>query len=183
MFRRISEEDQIRMFLDIYREATGESLTLLANRDRPDFLCRRQTGDDVGVEVTIVTRPPHESFFEDALNGVRTMDADEASAMIFDQAQRKDILRNSPGWHLPNNCILLLSIPNCLLSDLSEVLLAEDFQDNGFEEIWIADHTDIEEYGEIELFGIKPLKYWGSPSPGSRQTVRIIRLCTSGPDE
>lgn len=161
MFRQIPEEQQIREFLDAYREVVVESLTLIAHIDRPDFLCRRENGDDVGVEVTIVTRQPHESFFEDAINGIRTMDADEAAARIFDQVQRKDALRNTPGWHLPENCILLLSIPDCPLSDLADVLIPEDYQENGFEEIWIADHTEIEEYGQIELFGLKPLKYWG----------------------
>lgn len=161
MFRRISEDEQICQFLDAYREVAVESLTLVAHRDSPDFLCRRETGEDVGVEVTIVTRHPDESFFEDALNGIRTMDADEAAAMIYDQIQRKDALRNSPGWHLPEKCILLLSIPDCSLSDLADVLISEDFQDNGFQEIWIADHTEIEEYGEVELFGLKPLTYWG----------------------
>ena len=161
MFRRISEEEQINRFLCVYREVTGEGLTLLGHHDRPDFLCRREAGGDVVVEVTIITRPPHESFFDDALNGVRTMDADDAVAMIFDQVQRKEHLRNSLGWHLPNNCILLLSIPDCRLSDIADIFLPDDFQDNGFEEIWIADHTEIEEYGEIELFGLKPLNFWG----------------------
>ena len=95
------------------------------------------------------------------MSGVREMDSDKASAMIFDQIQRKDRLLTSPSWDLPESCILLLSIPDCRLSDLADSLVSEDFQDNGFEEIWIADHTDFDACGEVELFGLKPLAYWG----------------------
>lgn len=161
MFRRISEEDQIEQFVAAYHEVTGESLKLVRKRERPDFHCHRQSGADVGVEVTIVTRPPDESFFQDSLDAVRTMDADDAAAMICAQIQRKEELRNSPGWFLSESCILLLSTPDCRLSDLDGHLFADDFQDNGFKEIWIADFTEMEEYGEIELFGLKPLTYWG----------------------
>ena len=34
-------------------------------------------------------------------------------------------------------------------------------EETGFLEVWLADYTGIEAYGDIELFGLKPEKYWG----------------------
>lgn len=161
MFAHLPEPEQLEHFIAAYQEITGEILRLIEHRDRPDFHCHRQTGADVGVEVTIITRPPLESFFEDALTATRTMHPSDAAVRIYEQIERKEALRNSPGWFLPECTILLLSTPDCRLTDLAGYLLAEDFQDNGFTEIWLADHTEIEEYCEIELFGLKPLTYWG----------------------
>jgi hypothetical protein len=164
MFANISEEQQLEEFLDAYAEATGESLEVVGHRDRPDFWCRRKNGSLIGVEVTIITRHPDAAFFDDAINAVRFMDAWDASAHFYARLERKEALRRSPTWHLPDHCILVLSLPDCPLSELGKRLCKEDFQENGFEEIWIADHSEMEEYGAVELFGLKPSAYWGHHS-------------------
>ncbi len=40
-------------------------------------------------------------------------------------------------------------------------LLCDDFNDHGFAEIWLADYTGLEAYGDIELFCLYPSEQWG----------------------
>ena len=49
---------------------------------------------------------------------------------------------------------------NYLDAAMETELLAE-CKRSGFSEVWIADHTETEEYGTVELFGLFPEKYWG----------------------
>jgi len=37
----------------------------------------------------------------------------------------------------------------------------KDFESYGFDEIWIADYTGLEAYGDIELFCLYPSEWWG----------------------
>ena len=37
----------------------------------------------------------------------------------------------------------------------------DDFRSYGFDEIWIADYTGLEAYGDIELFCLYPPEWWG----------------------
>lgn len=92
------------------------------------------------------------------------MDSEDALHQISEQIERKEALRSSDGWHLPDQCILVLSIPDCPFSELLPSLtedLALNFAENGFLQIWLADHSEMEEYLEIELFALKPHGLWG----------------------
>jgi len=39
--------------------------------------------------------------------------------------------------------------------------LQPDFDQYGFTEIWLADYTTVDPFGGVELFGLKPRKWWG----------------------
>jgi len=48
--------------------------------------------------------------------------------------------------------------------DVLQLLLAgmnDEFKDHGFAELWLADYSALEAYGDIELFGLFPEKWWG----------------------
>ena len=38
---------------------------------------------------------------------------------------------------------------------------AEDFEDTGFVEIWLADHSTVEPFGEVRLIGLYPPRVFG----------------------
>jgi hypothetical protein len=53
---------------------------------------------------------------------------------------------------------------DCPLSDLHRYLdrsSPQDYADLGFVEIWVADYSELEAYGTIELFGLYPPEFWG----------------------
>ncbi|MCG6538254.1 MAG: hypothetical protein L7F78_26940, partial [Syntrophales bacterium LBB04] len=59
--------------------------------------------------------------------------------------------------------ILVLQLMDGTLNQLRVVLadLQDDFTSHGFSEIWIADYSGLEPYGNIELYGLFPMKWWG----------------------
>jgi hypothetical protein len=86
----------------------------------------------------------------------------------FPQAQQgrtdKDAKRAEKDWQLPNSSILVLSTPDCPITDMDyflEEYCRGEFEDNGFTEIWLADHSETEAYGAIELFCLHPPEMWG----------------------
>ena len=40
--------------------------------------------------------------------------------------------------------------------------LLEICPQSGFSEIWIADPTEVEAYGSVELFGLLPIEFWAA---------------------
>jgi hypothetical protein len=67
-------------------------------------------------------------------------------------------------WRFVGDTILVLQFDYYPLSDVDGLLtvdMAKDFEESGFIEIWIADYTTVEPYGGVELFGLKPAKWWG----------------------
>jgi hypothetical protein len=56
---KMVEQVELDLFLEAYREVTGERLEFVDDvRERPDFLCRRESGEVVRVELTKVMRTP-----------------------------------------------------------------------------------------------------------------------------
>src|ERR1017187_9945182 len=55
--QKMVEEEDLYLFLDAYEEVTGQALEVVGGGESPDFICRRPTGELVGVELT---RPQHD---------------------------------------------------------------------------------------------------------------------------
>ena len=164
MFENIEEHEQLTHFCEAYREATGQRLRKVRKSERPDFICQREDGSLVGVEFTLITRDPESSQWDSILNGVEYMDGDDAVFHIQAAVATKASKRSEPDWKLPNSSILVLSTPDCPISDMEHFLDAYcrgEFDDFGFTEIWLADHSEMEAYGAIELFCLFPTERWG----------------------
>jgi hypothetical protein len=163
MFELIGETEQLRLFRDAYRDATGQRLRVVRKSERPDFICKRPDGTLVGVEFTLVTRDPESSSWDSILNGVEYMDGSDASMEIQAAVSRKAAKRAGPDWQLPDSSILVLSTPDCPISDLAYYLngVRGEFEGSGFTEIWLADHSETEAYGAVELFCLWPDEWWG----------------------
>jgi hypothetical protein len=39
--------------------------------------------------------------------------------------------------------------------------MSDEFSDSGFIEVWISDHSSLEEYGEVTAIGLYPAAIWG----------------------
>ena len=59
--------------------------------------------------------------------------------------------------------ILVLQIMDGSLDTIAPMMegLEEDFKGYGFKEIWLADYSGLEAYGDIELCGLYPPEIYG----------------------
>ena len=159
-------------FFGAYRHVTGERLTYEGGGDDPpDFLCGRQDGTLVGVELTMIMHnyggSPW-SRLRSVFDAGNFMDPHEAASRMFDAAAAKaeKIHCHAPAW-LPRT-ILVLQLMEAEGERVARHLVYEDFEDLGFAEIWAADWTGIEAYGNVELIGVLPEKWRGYHRNGWR---------------
>ena len=138
------------------------SYTAVKNRI---LICERNGGSCVGVELTNVMK-------DWELGNVISESGDlEAIDRIYELITGKSekMIRNN--WATKDNTILVLQLTGWSLAEVKNFLgsdLKKDFASYGFAEIWIADYTGIDAYGDIELFGLYPEKWWGyhqQPNP------------------
>lgn len=173
MFENIDESEQLKYFQQAYKQVTGELLKRVRKSERPDYICKRSDGSLVGIEFTLITRNPDESTWGSILDGVEHMNGLDGleyvtEAILTKGAKLKNANPETPAWQFPDSSILVLSTPDCPILEIEKFLdedlleeLIETCQQSGFSEIWIADHTEVEAYGSIELFGLFPSEFWG----------------------
>jgi hypothetical protein len=164
MFKHIDEAQQFIHFQLAYEDVTGEPLEYVRKSERPDFICKRDNGTLVGVEFTLAMRDRESSFADDVLGGVRYMDSADAVLTVGGAIWSKARKLAEPDWQLPHSSILVVSIPDSPLSEIAHEFdssLRQEFAETGFSEIWLADHSGMEAFGSIELFGLVPAKWWG----------------------
>ena len=162
--KKMVEEEELFYFLEAYKEAVEEYLSYSFGRhERPDFICYRPDETPVGVELVRVMRDPRDAHWDLILDKQEFMDGEKAHAILYHMIQKKDKKRQQPDWDLPDNTILVLQFVDCPISNLHllDDSLKKDFESYGFDEIWIADYTGIEAYGDVELFCLYPEEWWG----------------------
>ncbi|HIJ53225.1 MAG TPA: hypothetical protein HPP66_08735 [Planctomycetes bacterium] len=159
------EEERIGLdyFIDAYKLVTGEQLTELGSFESPDFICARATGQQIGVELTEVRRGLWEALWDRILDRKYEADAQDTLDRIFALIEKKDKTRSTNYGNWADKTILVLQLRDCSVWSLRPFLddIREDFSGYGFVEIWLADYTEIEAYGDVELFGLVPSKWWG----------------------
>lgn len=162
--KKEDERSALHYFLDAYEWVTGEKLIELGHSECPDFVCARPTGEKVGVELVRVMRDPEMAQFERIIDRKYQAEPQGTLDRIFDLLDEKDDKRSNNYGHWANKTILVLQLLDCSILSLQPFLtddLKNDFADNGFVEIWLADYTGIDAYKDIELFGLLPSEWWG----------------------
>jgi hypothetical protein len=162
--KKIIEEEELNLFLEAYAGATDECLTLEARGERPDFLCRRPSGQRVGIELTRAMRAPDVAQGVLILSNDPFADAGSTLDRIVGAIEHKDSKRSTGDWSCRDRTILVLQV-DCPLSELAPRL--EDYgpeefaEDHGFEEIWVSDQAELDAYGAVEVFCLYPEDLWG----------------------
>ena len=153
MFEEIDEFEQLEYFKLAYRQVTSQLLKRVCKTERPDFICKRPDGSLVGIEFTLIMRDPDSSACDNILDGIEFMNGydwvqDAIEAISAKAAKLTKKGSGASDWQLPNSSILVLSTPDCPVSEAKKFLhgdlleaLMETCQQSGFSEIWIADHT------------------------------------------
>ena len=162
--KKLIEEVDLGHFIKAYEWVTGDRLTLIYRRESPDFVCMRSNGSEVGVELTNIMRDPEQAFYETVIEKKECISASDTFDMAYCLASKKSKKKNKNKWPYSRKTILVLQSDECPLEEIDlyvDPSLQSDFALFGFKEIWLADFTEIDAYGDIELFGLHPKKWWG----------------------
>jgi len=162
-WKKQSERDDLDWFLYAYAEATGQSLAVVNAGEAPDFVCEREGGQRVGVELTkIIASPETRRWHRLFGSGAMKLSADVGSE-IFEAAARKAKILPNGRWKTFETFLVIQLFDNPL-SEIHrglEQIDTGDFAEFGFAEVWVADYSTLEAYGRIELFGIYPERVAG----------------------
>jgi hypothetical protein len=158
--KKLVEEEHLLQFLDAYDTVTGVALTIHSRRESPDFICAYPSGELVGVELA---RSPHdyEMAVHDRIWTDRTLSSFDLLASISSILATKEHKRQSRHWP---NTILVVQLLDYRFGSLAwtfDSSRADDFSDTGFHEIWLADHSTFEPFGELRLIGLYPSRIFG----------------------
>lgn len=162
--KKMVEENELEYFLAAYEHVTGEKLILMQTGERPDFVCKGDNNSIVGIELTKVMRDPETAQADIILKRQERMANTNALDFIYGAITKKAEKMTRDNWLITGNIILVLQLMDCRLSAMGDILdcnLQKDFVSYGFTEIWLADYTELDAYGDIELFGLYPAKWWG----------------------
>jgi hypothetical protein len=160
--KKMVEREELDHFIEAYEYVTGQRLIFVRSEEHPDFICARPDGTLVGVELT---------KGEGDVKVMELIRSDQgecdfgytALEDVFRSLNEKEELRQG-NWTLPNSSILVVQMFFHSVANVGSLLtpdLQADFEHNGFAEVWLADYTTVEPYGGVELFGLKPRRWWG----------------------
>ena len=164
-FKKEIERQSLGYFLEAYEDLTGESIEVIEISEKPDFICVRDDGRKVGIELVKVRRGnPNKIRWDRIVEKQDYMSINHALDMIQEVAAKKEKKRNKPDWTLQEATILLIEltdIPLCQIKGCITPELLPDLYDTGFEEVWLADFTGLEAYDNVELFCVRPDEWGG----------------------
>lgn len=157
------EEQDLYAFLPAYERATGLTLSVEEITEAPDFIMRRSDGLIIGVELTMIREqgPPDTALFREISTGTRMRDVDDAIADMWSMIEQKS---NKVRRYKTERSILVLQNIEAAFNQMTARALeipSADFFGLGFNEIWLADFTELRagRHQEIELLGLYPLEY------------------------
>jgi len=164
MGKKMVEAEALDRFLAAYEEVTRERLVVLGEGERPDFICARQSGEKIGVELTHPHHDHETVVWDRILAPDRKMIDFDLLPAIHSAIEKKMLKLSTNGWRLPEATILVVQLVDYTFRSwawLSESSLSDDFASSGFAEIWLADHTTWEAYRSVRLIGLHPAHQWG----------------------
>ena len=163
--KKEQELEVLEYFNPIYEIVTNDFLEIVELSERPDFICKRKNGNLIGVEITQVRRGhPNDVFHDKFVNNNNNLHPTESISIIQYLLHAKEKKRESNGWGLPEETILIIQLKESPLWEMANTLTGDFFPDipmYGFCEIWLADFSEIEAYNNVELFCLFPHVLYG----------------------
>lgn len=162
-WKKMNERGDLDLFLAAYAEATEESLTVAEERETPDFVCERENGQRVGVELTKIIAHPETRLWHRIFGDGPLGCPGDISSDIFKAASEKADKLRKGGWKVSETILAIQLFDNPLSETRRELeqIDYDEYAEAGFAEIWIADHSTIDAFGRVELFGIYPERIAG----------------------
>ncbi len=163
--KKEGEQEALNYFLDAYESITHEPLEVIEASERPDFICMRQDGERIGVELAKVRRGhPNDILWDKIIEKQNFLLVECAFDMIQKVANEKEMKRNEPDWKLSEAAMLLIELSDIPLYEIKDRISEEALPDLfsiGFKEVWLADFSELEVYDNVELFCIRPANLRG----------------------
>jgi len=158
--KKLVEEEHLFQFLEAYETVTGTALVIHSRGESPDFICKYPSGELIGVELA---RSPHdyEKRVHDRVWTDCTLSSFDLLASVSSMIATKEQKRQSQRWPDTILVVELLDYRFGSLSWASDASLANDFSDTGFHEVWLADHSTLDRFGQVRLIGLHPLRVFG----------------------
>lgn len=172
--KKKAEQEALNYFLDAYESITHETLEVIEATERPDFICIRRNGEQIGVELAKVMRGhPDDILWDKLIAKHYDMSVERALDMIQKVANEKEKKRIEPDWKLPEAAALLIELRDIPLSEIKGCISEETLPDLfsiGFAEVWLVDFSELEAYDNVELFCIRPEELRGYYSRGIQKS-------------
>lgn len=168
------ESIQLGYFLEAYEHATGATLApVVPGLESPDFAVVNENGEVLGVELTKVMRSPDEQFVSRIIDLQQEPDPYDQLEQIHHLIGKKEEARLKRYVDKFDETILVIELVDGSLSNFMHLLegLKSEYSHHGFMEVWLADFSAIDAYGNVELFCLYPQHKWGyfpRPNAGSK---------------
>lgn len=161
--KKMVESVELGPFLEAYERATGSALSVIEGGESPDFICVHASGEIIGLELTKVMRRRDVARWERILDRKEEMAPYNMLMEVQALIEQKEGARKARYSARVPTTTLVLQLTDGSLDGLVQLLdgLSDEFNDHGFAEIWLADYSGLEAYGDIELFGLYPESIWG----------------------
>ena len=157
-WKKRSERDDLDYFLAAYEMAIRTSLTVIEERESPDFVCEDENGNRIGVELTkIIAHPELRSWHRLFGSGAMDSSVDIGSAIsevVFEKANKL----GRRGWKTSQIILVIQLFDNPLIEVHRglERIGCDEFTEAEFSKVWIADHSTIDAHNRVKLFGLYP---------------------------
>lgn len=158
------ESTQLGYFLEAYEQATGIALSpIILGVESPDFLVVNEDGSVYGVELTKLMRTPDEQFVARVINRKNEPNPYEQLEQIHHLIAKKEKARLGGYIKKVAETILVIELVDGTLANILPFLdgLQAEYTAHGFVEIWLADYSGIDAYGNVELFCLYPDRNYG----------------------
>lgn len=161
--KKMVEGMELDPFLEAYEWVTGTALSVLESAENPDFICIRASGEVIGLELSRIMRRDDIARWERILDRKETMSPYDILMKIQAVIEHKEEARKARYASRVAQTMLVLQLVDGSLKGLVHLFddLREEFMNQGFSEIWLADYSGLEPYGDIEIFGLFPERWWG----------------------
>jgi len=126
-------------------------------------VCKKR-GRYYGLELVKAMQDPVQREWEIILGGEGYLYGMDAVWLVQGAVYAKEKKRASPGWRYPRTTILAIQLIGSEGDEMAKHLddqIMDEMANTGFCEIWVADYSPMEQYGEIQLIGVKPKRWRG----------------------
>jgi hypothetical protein len=161
--KQMVEQEHLDLFVDAYERATGETLEV-GRSETPDFIGEDDEGRTVGVELTQLRFTNDERDMRRALGP----EPHDAWWRLLELTQQKKELLTKGRWPECQRKILVVMLIDATIDEVAAETDTDRPEAGGFDEIWLADYSQVEAFRAVDLFAVAHPKLEGHFATGDQ---------------
>src|SRR5579862_2980740 len=166
--KKLVEREHLDLFLWSYARVTGEEFTDIIESETPDFLARDDAGNTIGIEIVRLKFRPDIMWWRRTFDRKQWIDHNDAHWRIIEILDRKESKLGEHSWRLCKRKMLVIVLIDSTLEELAPNMETDSPDGSSFDEIWLADYTQVEPFGGVDLFPIVHPQFEGLFNVASR---------------